>query len=361
MKTPLCLALLAAMVPSAAQRLVVTETAGIRRFNYPVNAKLPGGVTVGRLLEDGKAVPAQFGDGEVDFGVSLGPFEKREYTVESGAAAAPGATVREEGEHLVVGYTPSLQWVVPRNLLGFLHAVRTPRWDYLRPGSMGLYLRYRDDIIYRAGGAGPYGAPTKVRIVKQGQFATVLEFTGTEALRGGRSVASTVWMEFPRTKSWVKASWRIEDPDAFVTGQGLELNLNLAAEPVLVDFGGGSMVYGRLQAGQGAALAADPKSWRVVLGPAAGMEPYVSGRGVAEGWAHVMDRERATAAALEDFGRRSDRIEAFADGRLRIFREHAGAGTKTLTFWLHFVSMPVQVGAATSPQSMLAPLKVEVQ
>ena len=49
----------------------------------------------------------------------------------------------------------------------------------------------------------------------------------------------------------------------------------------------------------------------------------------------------------------------------RICREFAGAGAapaagpKALTCWFHFVRMPVQVGAATSPQAMLAPLEVE--
>ena len=35
-------------------------------------------------------------------------------------------------------------------------------------------------------------------------------------------------------------------------------------------------------------------------------------------------------------------------------------GPKKITFWLHFVGMPVHVGAATSPQAMLAPLRVTV-
>ena len=34
---------------------------------------------------------------------------------------------------------------------------------------------------------------------------------------------------------------------------------------------------------------------------------------------------------------------------------------KGLRFWLHFVDVPVQVGAVTSPQAMLAPLLVEVR
>jgi hypothetical protein len=55
-------------------------------------------------------------------------------------------------------------------------------------------------------------------------------------------------------------------------------------------------------------------------------------------------------------------IAVGADGRLRLWRAFApAAGPKRLTFWLHFVGMPVQVGAATSPQAMLAPLHVEVR
>ena len=52
--------------------LRVSETAGIRRFSYPVTVKTPwmGG---GRLLENGKPVPAQFRHGELDLNVSLVP------------------------------------------------------------------------------------------------------------------------------------------------------------------------------------------------------------------------------------------------------------------------------------------------
>jgi hypothetical protein len=82
----------------------------------------------------------------------------------------------------------------------------------------------------------------------------------------------------------------------------------------------------------------------------------------------VIDGTRCTAAAVADFGAAGrDRIEVSAGGRLRLWRDFAGQGAapapgpKTLTFWLHFVPTPVQVGAATSPQAMLAPLRVEWQ
>ena len=92
------------------------------------------------------------------------------------------------------------------------------------------------------------------------------------------------------------------------------------------------------------------------------MKPYVvAGRDPvkAEGWAHVMDRQRCTACAVAGFAQRgAGEITAGADGLLRIVRTPAGAGVKQLRFWLHSVTMPVQVGARTSPQAMLAPLEV---
>jgi hypothetical protein len=76
-----------------------------------------------------------------------------------------------------------------------------------------------------------------------------------------------------------------------------------------------------------------------------------------------MDASRCTALAVARFGRESrDRIEIEADGRVWICREFAGAvaaptaGPKVLTCWLHFVQMPVQVGAVTGHTR---PLEVE--
>ena len=76
--------------------------------------------------------------------------------------------------------------------------------------------------------------------------------------------------------------------------------------------------------------------------------------------------------AVADFGRLGpgvvDRFEVHAGGHLVFERRFDNEKTgqrlpdqpkKSLRFWLHFVTAPVQVGAVTSPQSMLAPLDVE--
>src|SRR5712692_455933 len=116
------------------ERLRVTETAGIRRFGYPVTIALPsslGGRSL-QLLESGKPVAGQFRGAEVDFNVSLGPYEQGEYTVapRSEASAEPAAAVvRKEADRFAIGFTPNLQFFIAQNLLGFLHAVKTSRWD----------------------------------------------------------------------------------------------------------------------------------------------------------------------------------------------------------------------------------------
>src|SRR5262249_49784896 len=144
-----------------------------------------------------------------------------------------------------------------------------------------------------------------------------------------------------------------------ISGLGAELNLNVDGKETLIDFGAGSLVYARLRAGETAVLRQEGPRWRTLVGKSGSAEPYVVSSptaGRAEAWAHVMDTQRCTAVALADFAKSDGEIAIDADGRLRLHRQ----GTKQLRFWLHFVSMPVHVGAATSPQAMLAPLRVEL-
>jgi hypothetical protein len=382
--------------PSGVQRLnvTVTETAGIRRFGYPVGVvlSLPQAVKDAqhfRLLEDGKPIAAQFrphGDAaqglrtvSLDFNVNHAPLETREYVVEYGPGVEPnpepkgGMTVETTADEFRIVHSSDLEFVVPRNLFGLLRQVKTAKTEYLRPDSFGLVIRYKDEIHFRAGGFGPDGVPTTGRVVKSGPLATGLRFEGTEALRGNRSIKSVVEMEFPRSKSWVQVTWEVDDPGGFIAGLGADLNLNVQGEPTLVDFGAGSLVYAALKKGQTTALRSGPgASWETLLGPSGALKPYVvAGRDAvkAEGWAHVMDRQRCTAVAVADFavaGQEAE-IAVDADGRLQLGKNFTSAGAnpppgpKKITFWLHFVGMPVHVGAATSPQAMLAPLRVSVR
>jgi hypothetical protein len=381
----------------AVQRLMVTveETAGIRRFGYPVSVLLPLSQAVTdtnhfRLLENGKPVAAQFRPhGDVakgirsvvlDFNASPAPLEKRIYVVEydpgvkPGDQATRGMRIVTEKDLFRVVHSPDLQFIVPRDLAGLLQAVKTSETDYLRSSSAGLMMRSKEEVHFRA------GMRLKAalgRVVKEGPLASTLRFEGSQSLRGGR-VAWVVEMDFPLSKSWVRVTWKVEDPRGIVAGLGADLNLNMRGSPLLVDFGAGSYVYAHLTQGQTAVLWAGEsglqpdrtaRAWKSYVGRSDALKPYVVGRGQTEGWAHVMDRQRCTAVAVADFARAGEQGEIAIDagGRLRLAKHFAPKGKrpppgqKTLRFWLHFVGMPVQVGAVTSPQAMLAPLRVRVK
>jgi hypothetical protein len=347
-----------------------------------------------RLLQNGIPVTAQFrpvggtdkepGRVYLDFNVNHGPLEKQTYLVEFDPAGQPGPErkggmrVETVGDAITVLHSPSLDFVVPRDLLGLLRHVHGGKTDYLRPGSPGLLIRSRDQAEFRVGGTSTAG-----RVTRTGPLATALRFEGTATPAGGRGVASVVEMEFPSSKSWVQVTWTVADAEGQVAGLAAELNLNTEAAPTLVDFGAGSYVYVPLRKGQRAVMRAGPPgpgaaegvpAWTTLVGLPGALKPYVvappGGRAIpAEGWAHVMDQKRCTAVAVQGFaaaGQESE-LRVDADGRLRLERTFARAGglmprgPKRLAFWLHFVPMPVQVGAATSPQAMLAPLRVEVR
>jgi hypothetical protein len=340
----------------AAERigLTVTETAGLRRFGYPVEVVVPlpkpvAADTPFRLVDaGGKPVAAQISPHEadptgvravvVDSILSCGPKEARRFALEYGAGVTPtpaengGVRVEEaDGEFRVTG---GLTSVVPKDGKGLLRSVAGGKTEYLRPDSAGLLLvRGKEAVPFRADSA---------KVLRQGAFAAAVRLTGK---------AGTVDLTFPRSKSWVRADWTAEGPDDAVPVA--DLNLLVEGEPTLVDFGAASMVYSHLKPGESAELEGKPA--RVLSGKADRPPVLAEFEGPAEGWAHVMDRRRCTAVGVVGFGA-AGRIRADADGRLRL-RGDAG---RRLTFYLHFVPMPVQVGALTSPQSMLAPLVVRV-
>src|SRR5262249_5193379 len=140
-----------------------------------------------RLLQNGIPVTAQFRpiDGRdktpagirVDFNVNHGPLEKQSYVVEFDPAGQReaerkgGMTVETGRDALTVRHSPSLDFVVPRDLLGLLRHVHGGKTDYLRPGSPGLLIRSRDQADSRVGGMSTAG-----RVTRTGPLATALRF-----------------------------------------------------------------------------------------------------------------------------------------------------------------------------------------
>jgi hypothetical protein len=386
--------------------LSVSETAGIRRFGYPVTAVLPLPEPVKdtdhfRLLDGDKPVAAQFCPHSdttkgiravsLDFNASPGPLERREYVVEYGpivsvSKAKGGLRVETTEKEFRIIHPGGLQFHVSREVPGLINQVRTEKTNFLKADYAGLVV---SAIGFTPIGKNKDGKLT-AKVIKEGPLAVALRFERFKNFGPAGEVASVVDMEFPISKSWVRIDWMMDDKPGIVTSLGAEWKLHVEGEPILFDFGAGSSVYGQLQKGESARLrqkgesarlrqnpvarAASVPRWETFLGPAEALKPYVVSPGSAtppdrdaEGWAHVMDRERCTAVAVANFAasKVGAEITVDADGRLRIWRQFAQPngdvprGAKRLTFWLHFVGMPVHVGAATSPQAMLAPLHVE--
>ena len=75
-----------------------------------------------------------------------------------------------------------------------------------------------------------------------------------------------------------------------------------------------------------------------------------------------MDDIACAAIAMADFGQPEMFAEIRVDSQAKVhLRQIVLNNDKKLHFWLHFVEMPVQIGAVTSPQSMMAPPEVRVE
>jgi hypothetical protein len=280
-------------------------------------------------------------------------------------------SVEGAGDHFVVSHGPNLVWTISKDLSGFIQSVKTPKFDYLRSDSVGLSVRLRSGALIPLA---PAAWQVTGVIGKHGPIDCTLRFEGTGTAKENRGVSWKLELEFPRSKSWVHVRWQIEDPRDQVAGLVADLNLQVGDGPTLVDFGIDDLVYAALPEGQVVALEAPPRklqdrpgaAWATYRGPPSKLEPYVIGGsgtpGTRRGWAHVMDRQRCTAVAIDGFGERSrDQIEIESTGRMKIDREAGGiSGPKMLDFWIHFVPFPPHIGAVTSPQSMQSPLSVEV-
>jgi hypothetical protein len=334
-----------------------------------------------RLSQNGKHVPAQFrslpGKGReraaaLDFSVSLDPLEAREYEIRVNGTTEPnpeprrGLQITEGGGIFRIGGSGT-EYEVPVNLAGFLRQVRQEGKRYLGPSSKGLWIRLagRDAKLSEPRDTVAHGS-----IQRAGPLAVGLGFTAEWIVGTGR-VPAVVELTFPSSKSWVELNWTVPDrARQDVKELGLDLDLAIDGSPTLIDLGATGTVYSTIQGEERIWLEGSPRAgWdifkqtgtRVVLQATSRREPAGSPH-PAEGWAHVMDANRCTAVAVADFGLQSrDRIEISAAGQLRLTRsfDDATQGSRSLRAWFHFVGMPVQVGAVTSPQSMLAPLKIE--
>ena len=369
----------------------VSETAGVRRTSFPVSVAVrsqhvplsPGNVQV---LLDGTplaiqvdAAPSEYQRGTylVDFHATFVPFESRHFRIRfgDGIQGSPlpehGHVLQETDGHFLIVNAPYLTWKIPRNLSGLLTSMNFPPYEHIRKGGAGLYLVDRTGSRIPVGGEGVHAV-----VLRRGPSVIHLRFSREHSRPTG--LVSQVDLIFPVTRSWVEVVHRVLDPQDLVAELGYELQLNLTPattkQPTLVDFGAGTQGYMTLRAGQTGQLlgGTTPNPWWKIQRSTSNRfldllasEPNRAANRRAEGWAHVMDRERCLALAVDDFAETADdRITTTSAGQLQVVRSYAKGSTaptgKQLRSWLHFVFYPPQASAATSPQSMQNPLTVKV-
>lgn len=321
----------------------VTETAGLRRFGYPVTASLEAPVgTVAdlgmvRLVDaSGKEVPAQFTkmsqwpDGsvrglDVDFVSGLGPLESQSFQVIPGtppARALPrGLTVMESETEIAVAST-AISHRIRRDGKPLLSSIAFGKLEFLAKEGVTTTV-----------------APGPVEVLKRGPFNVTLKLGDLQ-------------LEYVSSKSWVKISQRASSSgDLSVNAQ-----FALSELPITWDFGVGSWLYGTLnKPDQAAWLRQGPAGWKVFLGNVEQPSSLFATGRISEGWGHIADKERVVAFGMEGGDAAGERsFQLGANGHVRTVVR----GTE-LTVYFHVVGQPVQVTAVTSPVSMLSPLRVK--
>jgi len=365
----------------ASVALAVKETAGIRRYSYPTGVRVPfpKGVLASasntRLVLDGTEVPAQYTDeGQwtdgsvqwlgVDFNATIGPNEAQTYRLEYGMGVKPGPparglTVAEDGDAIQVGSVR-------------LSRTGTP---------LVLSVKYRDEDLGKTGtgfsitdAAGKSldfksTEPPRLEILRRGPLYVMLRYTGRLAVDAGYSASFVITVEMPNSKSWIKASAKVNDPGKRLREISYQTPLSLGPYPWVWDFGTERWTYGSLRNSSDSVVLTETikipgtVDWQVKFGPKGKEQAYEAApmgrRSPVVRWGHVQDGKETIAFAAGANPQLPGRYRFALDGEGGIsirFAATAPVAEHDLTIYEHFVASPVQIGAITSPASMLSPL-----
>jgi hypothetical protein len=358
----------------------VKESAGIRRTAYPVNARvpLPQGALADsantRLVNGEMETPAQIAaesrwrDGSihwlaVDFNASIGPMESQTYRLEYGgdvkaAASVRGLTVTENANAIEVGRVRFNKSGAP-----LLASVKF-RGEDIGRGANGLVVRdaagKEHDLTD--------GEGLQAEVVKRGPLYVVIRYSGAIVVDGSYRAPFVMTVEMPNSKSWVKITATVEDPGKRLQEISFHTPLALGALPWEWDFGTDHWTYGVLRnPGDTVVLSEAVKTsgvneWKVTTssnGQEQSYETGVADRAKVIRWAHLQNVNEVIAFVMETEGSSAEtyRIRLAGDGQTSFhFAPALPRPQHHLTVYEHYVATPVQIGAATSPSSILTPL-----
>jgi len=365
---------------SGSVTVYVKESAGIRRTTYPVNTRVPfpqgalADAANARLMNGEMETPAQMAaeskwpDGSIrwlalDFNASIGPGESQTYRLEYGgavkaAAGVRGLTVTENMNDIEVGRVRFNKSGAP-----LLASVKF-RGEDIGPGTNGLTVRDAMGKGHDVTGA----EGLKTEVVKRGPLYVVIRYSGAIVVDRSYRAPFAMTVEMPNSKSWVKVTAAVEDPGKRLREISFHTPLALGALPWEWDFGTGHWTYGALRnAGDSVVLSEAVKSsgvneWKVATSSNGQEQLYETGaaaRSQIVRWAHLQNGNEAIAFAMETEGSSAGtyRISFAGDGRTSFhFAPTLPRSQHRLTVYEHYVAPPVQIGAATSPASILSPL-----
>ena len=331
-----------------------------------------------RLLLDEMDVPAQYTadarwpDGSVewlavDFNTSIGPAETQTYRLEYGrgvtstAEAPRGLMVTEDTDTVQVGRLRFSKRGAPL-LLSVDY-----RGELIIPGRNGLAV---------TDAAGAFHDLRRVDsltfdIVKPGPLYVELRYAGRLQIGSDYAAPFVVTVGMPNSKSWVKVSATVDDPGARLGAISFHTPLSLGPLPWVWDFGTDRWTYGSLREPADSVVltsdvtASGGTAWQVTTVRGGQEQVYeTSGplRSTVAGWGHLQAGQDAVAFGLDAFGRRAGTYRFAIEGNGQTsfrFTADSPVTQHQLTVYEHFVSIPVQIGAATSPTSMLNPLVAE--
>ena len=361
-----------------AATLHVTENAGVRRFNYPVHARVPfergalRDVAHVRLLRADEEVAAQVGaesrwpDGSVQwltvyFNASIGPSTTETYRVEYGddvmaeAQTGRGLVLREDADAVQVGNLRFSKSGTP-----LLLSVKY-REEVIGLGANGIVVT--DETGARSDLAGV--DTVEFEVVQRGPLYVEFRYSGHLVFATGDSFPFVMVVGTPNSKSWVKLSATVDDPNSRLRDLSLHLPFLLGDLPWVWDFGTDYWTYGALRAQDDSVVLTnvvsppDHSSWRVDLRRSGRDQVYETGDQAVAGWGHIQGSEEVVAFAMDGFGSQAGTYRMSIDGAGHTsfgFSPATPIRQHRLTVYTHFVSTPVQIGAATSPTSMLHPL-----
>jgi hypothetical protein len=363
--------------------VVVRETAGIRRGNFPTQAQvhLARGalhdISKLRLLLGDDEVPMQGSTGslwpdgsirelELSFNTSIAPLGELRYRLEvGGAEARPVLSERLD----VIECSDGLQ-------VGKLRFARQPA-ALLQSVAFGHEIvgdgLNAFSIVDTRGATYLLGGEVTVEIVKPGPLAAKIRYTGTVQLPDDYAVPFAITLEVPNSKSWVRYGASIEDPRRRIREVAFNTSFRLGQFPWVWDFGTGNGSYGAFRNADDSAVltqvfdSSQQVGWKISTGPLGNERLYeqAADRSAhAAGWGHLQGAARAVAFAFEGFGRRPGKYSIALDGNgqvvFRFAPEHP-VTAHSISVYEHYVASPAALGAATSPVAMSSPLLVTLE